>query len=529
MKFRSRKAKQGLLRLRPVARIKRAGVRGRIFQKLRILFLLLGFTALTMAVPLIMAAAAGEADMLRPFLIPALPVLTASLLLFFAGRRRIPASSGGVWQNWISFNTADGFLLVFLAWALTCLIGALPYYLSGRLPRFSDAVFESVSGFSTTGVTVISDVESLPRSLLLWRGMTHWLGGMGIVLLSVALLPLLGLGGFQLVKAETPGPEKDRIVPKITAAAKILWTIYLALTALQTLLLRLGGMGWFDAVFHAFSTMATGGFSSRNDGIGFYHSSWIEWVCTVFMLLAGFNFSLLYRLLRGKYRDVFYNSEARAYGAVILISALIVTCSLVSPGGPPGSGLPVPDALRRAFFHTASIISSTGLAIDNHNLWPSLARAALFLLFLTGGCSGSTSGGIKVIRHVVLWKQMGNEMKRLLYPKGVFSIQLNNRAGRKDVVYGVAAFVFVYALIAAAAALLVSTAGVDLFSSLTAALITLGNIGLGLGSFGPGAVFYDLPGYVKWGLSLVMIAGRLELWTVLAFLSPAYWRAYWRP
>ncbi|MDR2184569.1 MAG: TrkH family potassium uptake protein [Treponema sp.] len=495
-------------------------MRGRAFQKLRILFLLLGLAALAMAFPLVMAAAAGEEDMLGPFLISALPVLTASLLFFFAGRRRVPASPGGAPQDPVRFNASDGFLLVFLAWALTCLMGALPYYLSGRLPRFSDAVFESVSGFSTTGATVIADVESLPRSLLLWRGMTHWLGGMGIVLLTVALLPLLGLGGFQMVKAETPGPEKDRIAPKITATAKILWMIYVTLTALQILLLRLGGMGWFDAVFHAFSTMATGGFSSRNEGIGFYHSPWIEWVCTVFMILAGFNFSLLYRFLQGRYRDVFCNSEARAYGAVMLMAAFIVACSLAAPE----PGLSVPDALRLAFFHTASIMTSTGLAIDNHDLWPSLAKAALFLLFLVGGCSGSTAGGVKVIRHVVLWKQMGNEMRRLLYPKGVFSIQLNSRAGRKDVVYGVAAFVFVYALTAAAAALLVSTAGVDLFSSLVAALITLGNIGLGIGKFGPGAAFYDLPDYVKWGLSLVMIAGRLELWTVLAFFSPAYWR-----
>ncbi|MDR1374325.1 MAG: TrkH family potassium uptake protein [Treponema sp.] len=493
-------------------------MKGRAFQKLRILLLFLGLAALTMMIPPVMAAAAGERDMLGPFLIPALPVLSASLLLFFTGRRRAPAASGETPQG--SFNASDGFLLVFLAWALICLMGALPYYLSGRLPRFSDAVFESVSGFSTTGLTVISDVESLPRSLLLWRGMTHWLGGMGIVLLTAALFPLLGLGGFQMVKAETPGPEKDRIAPKITASAKILWMIYVALTALQTLLLRLGGMGWFDAVFHAFSTMATGGFSSRNDGIGFYRSPWIDWICILFMLLAGFNFSLLYRLLQGKCRDVFTNSEARAYGAIILLAALIVACSLALPE----SGFPVPDALRLAFFHTASIMTSTGFSIDNHNLWPALAKAALFLLFLAGGCSGSTAGGVKVIRHVVLWKQMRNEMRRLLYPKGVFSIQLNDKAGRKDVVYGVAAFVFVYALIAAAAALLVSTAGVDLFSSLVAALISLGNIGLGIGRFGPGAVFYDLPGYVKWGLSLVMIAGRLELWTVLVFFSPAYWR-----
>jgi trk system potassium uptake protein TrkH len=495
----------------------------------KVLAVLLACTALTMLIPLGASLVLGEREMLAPFLLPFATVFVSSSIVILITKKYK-----------ISFVAADGFLIVFLVWVCICLMGAMPYFISDYTENFSDALFESVSGFTTTGSTAFSDVESLPRSLLLWRAMTHWLGGMGIVVLSVALLPLLGAGGFQLLKAETPGPEKDRITPKITTTAKLLWFLYVALTVIEMLLLRLGGMNWFESVFHSFSTMATGGFSSRNASIAAYPSPFIQWVIAIFMLIAGFNFSLIYRLLKGKAGDLFHNSEARAYGLLILISVSLITFSLLS--GTPSVEAPAPEpraseavapgsffrnfesCLRRAVFHAASILTTTGFAVDNHGLWPPLARACLFLLMFMGGCSGSTSGGIKLIRLVVLFKQAGNEMKRLLYPKGIFSVQLNHKAGRKDVVHGVAAFVFVYLALAFAAALLTSSAGYDLFSSLSAALLSLGNIGLGLGSFGPDATFAGVPGYVKLGLSFVMIAGRLELWTVLVFFSREYWR-----
>jgi trk system potassium uptake protein TrkH len=474
----------------------------------RVLLLLLGVFALTMVVPLAAAVIYAEGDMIRPFAAPLalvlIPVLPVAIL---------------TWKQPVRFSASDGFLLVFLAWILICLLGAVPYYFSGHIPRWVDAVFESVSGFTTTGVTVIADVEIMPRSLLFWRAMTHWLGGMGIVVLTVALLPLLGIGGLQLVKAETTGPEKEKITPRITETAKILWFLYLILTALETLLLRAGGMDWFDAITHAFATISTGGFSTRNNSIAAYHSPWIEGVCTVFMILSGFNFFLLYRLSRGKYRDVLNNSEARTYGMILLVAGGIIALSLLP--GAASSG----EALGKAFFHTASILTTTGFSAADHTRWPPLAQGILFFLMFIGGCSGSTAGGIKVIRMLVLYKQAGNEMKRLLYPKGVFTIRLNNKLGRKDVVYGVAAFVFLYLFLVLIAALIVSTAGGDMFSSLNIALITLGNIGLGLGAAGPGAaIFNGLPGYVKWALSLVMIAGRLELWTAFVFFSRDYWR-----
>jgi trk system potassium uptake protein TrkH len=424
---------------------------------------------------------------------------------------------------WFRLKTGLGagsrtFLLVFFAWAGVCLLGALPFYCSGHIPDFTSAVFESVSGFTTTGATMLRDIESLPRPLLFWRALTHWIGGMGIVLLTVALMPLLGAGGFQLFRAEAPGPEKEKIVPRISLSARLLWLLYIGLTAAQALLLFCFGMDWFDAVTHAFSTMATGGFSTRNDSIAFYNSPAIEWVCAVFMLLAGFNFTLIWQFLRGKYRDLLRNSEAKAYGLLTLVSVLIITAA-VFPQSPS-----LEAALRQAFFSAASIMTTTGLFSADFNLWPALAQGALFFLMFSGGCSGSTSGGIKVIRYVILAKQTGSEIKKMVYPKGVFNIRLDGKSGKKDVVYGVAGFVFLYFLLVILTALLVSSAGEDIFTSFSTALICLGNIGLGLGKLGPFRAFPDFPGYVKWGLSFVMILGRLELWTVLVLFTRDFWR-----
>jgi trk system potassium uptake protein TrkH len=473
---------------------------------IKLLAIFSGLIALTMTVPLIAALVLSETEMVRAFAVSAGALLCAAapVLILNKGRK-------------IRFRSADGFVLVFLIWVSACLAGALPFRLSGFVPRFTDAVFETVSGFTTTGITLIADVELLPRSLLLWRAMTHWLGGMGIVVLTVALLPLLGIGGFQLVKAETPGPEKEKITPKITATAKILWILYIGFTALLCLLLALGGMNWFDALTHAFSTMATGGFSTRNASLA-GQSPFIEWVCFAFMILAGFNFSLIYQLLRGKPRDILRNSEARAYGFITLAAGTGIALSLISAGTGPA------EAFRHGFFHTASIISSTGFSAANYELWPPLAQGILFVLMMIGGCSGSTAGGVKVIRFVVLIKQAGNEIKRLIYPRGVFNIQLNSKVGRKDVVYGVAGFVFLYFALILAAFFLISSAGVAPYSALNLALLSLGNIGMGVGGLIDGSIAAACPGYVKWGLSFVMIAGRLELWTALVIFTPEYWR-----
>ncbi|AEJ20620.1 TrkH family potassium uptake protein [Gracilinema caldarium] len=474
---------------------------------IRVLALLLGIIALSMIPSLLIALVDRETQSIRAFLYPLVVCTSGALLALGLGK-----------SSNIAFNAGDGFLLVSLAWFLTSILGSIPFVITGVTSNPVDALFESVSGFTTTGATIFKDLEKLPRSILLWRAMTHWLGGMGIVVLTVALVPLLGVGGFQLLKAETPGPEKDKITPKITATAKILWFIYIGLTALEVLLLMMGGMNWFDAVTHAFATMATGGFGTKNISIAYYNSAWIDWVCTIFMILAGMNFSLYYRILQGKFQDLLKNTELKVYLSIVIITSVLVALVVLPQYGT------LAGALRFSSFQVASIITTTGFATADFDLWPSFAKAVLFLLMFIGGCSGSTGGGIKVVRHVVLFKQAGNEIRRLLHPRGVFSIQLNGRVGRKDVVYGVAGFVFLYLTLVLLVTLVVSSAGADLISAFSSALVTIGNIGPGFGLIGPSQNYSNFPNYVKLVWSFAMIAGRLELWTVIILFTPEFWR-----
>jgi trk system potassium uptake protein TrkH len=348
--------------------------------------------------------------------------------------------------------------------------------------------------------------------------MSHWAGGMGIILLTVALMPLLGVGGFQLVKAEAPGPEKDKITPRITNTAKVLWLFYCAFTAALAVLYKLGGMEWFDAVCHSFAIMATGGVSTKNAGFAFYNSVFIDWVTVIFMLLAALNFNMYYRLVKKKFSDLAHNTESRVYILIFIVAALVISVSLIPQYGS------FTDALRFGSFQAASILTTTGNARADYTVWPSLAQAVLLCLMFIGGCSGSTAGGIKVIRHTVLFKQAWNELRRIIYPQGVFSIRLNQKVGRKDVVYGVAGFVFIYFLIVAVTALVTAASGFDIYSSFSAALSITGNIGIGFGAAGPFKNFSAFPSYLKLLYSLVMIAGRLELWTVLVLFTPEYWK-----
>ncbi len=478
---------------------------------LRLLLIFTGFIAMTMIFPLIVALLTQETAAAWAFLLCMLFAPLVSLPMFFLSKGKK-----------VKFSASEGILLVFCAWALTCLMGALPYFFSGCLPRFEDALFESVSGFTTTSFTLIADVESLPRSLLLWRAETQWLGGMGIIVLTVALLPLLGVGGFTLLKAETTGPAKEKLTPKVTSTAKILWLLYISLTAAQFLLLRLGGMNWFDALIHAFSSIATGGFSSKNASIAAYNSPYIEWVCVFFMLVSGFNYTLLYRLLRGKGREIIRNSEAKGYFFIVLVSGCVIAFSTLSSLDAISLAA-VEKSFRYGFFHTVSVITTTGFSVMDQNLFPPLAQAVIFCLMLIGGCSGSTAGGFKVIRHVILWKQTKNEMKKLLYPRGVFSIQLDQKVGRKDLVYNVAGFVFLYFALTLCGALIAAGGGMELFNAVNVSVAAIGNIGLGLGDLTSGAVIFESPAYVKHALSFLMIAGRLELWTVFVLFMRDYW------
>ncbi len=473
----------------------------------RILSILLGIVGTTLAIPAVTALACGETAVIPAFVIP----MAASWLIVLG--LNIPFKT-----RKMKLTIRSTFVVVAFSWLFTSLFGALPLFFSGAIPSFTDAFYESVSGFSTTGATILSEVESLPRSINMWRCMTHWLGGMGIVALTVALLPLLGVGGFQLIKAETTGPEKGKITPKITTTAKFLWLIYFILTALQTALLLLCKMDFIDALSHAFATLGTGGFSTRNASIGAYQSGAIDAVCTVFMFLAGINFSLYYYVFMREFSEITANSEFKAYTAFTVSVAIALTLATRTFYGSWGS------AFRYSSFQTATILTTTGFATADYTLWPPCAQFFILLLFFVGGSSGSTAGGVKVIRWVILLKQFKNETRKMLHPHGVFAIRLNGNAGRKAIVFNVAAFMVLYFLLVLITALAGAFAGLDLFSSFTASLSMVGNVGPAFGALGPSCNYGFLPPLLKWWYSFAMLAGRLELYTMIIFFLPDYWR-----
>ncbi len=419
----------------------------------------------------------------------------------------------------VVLSTRDGFLMVTLSWILASVIGALPFYFSGSIPAYTNAFFETISGFTTTGASILVNIEDLPRSMLFWRSLTHWLGGMGIVVLTVAILPLMGIGGLQLINAESPGPTVDRLTPRIGGTAKLLWFIYIGFTVAETLLLMLGDMDLFDALTHTFGTLATGGFSPKNTSVGHYRSAYIDGVITVFMLLAGINFTLHYRLITGRLKPIYRDSELKAYILIFVSSMGIVAFSLYGT-----SYQTVGECLRYASFQTASILTATGFATADYEQWPLLGQIILFALMFVGGCTGSTSGGIKVMRIVVLFKQAVNEMKLLIHPRGIFTLKMSGSMVRKNIVYAVAGFFFLYIVILLIITVIVASAGHDITTSFTAVLTTMGGIGPGFGKVGPAENYAFFEDYVKWALSFAMLVGRLELYTVLVIFMPSFWR-----
>ena len=413
----------------------------------------------------------------------------------------------------VPIKTSWAFFIVGGVWIGVCLLGAVPLWASGAFGGVTDAVFESVSGFTTTGASVSAGVEDLPRSVNLWRCETHWLGGMGVIALAVALVPLLGVGGFRLIKAETSGPEKGRVTPRIASAAKALWIIYIAFTAAQALLLRLAGLGWFDSVCHAFSTLGTGGFSTRNASVGAFGNPAAEWICVLFMLLASVNFALYYRLFTGKVGEVLRDTELRTFIGIVSVFVLAVTIvERADLGG-------LATSLRHSAFQVASIVSTTGFMTSDYACWLPAAQMFLFLLFFIGGCSGSTAGGIKVIRWAVLGKQLRNELRRITHPREVTTIRINGYSGRDDIVPLVAAFVTLYLFLAFATAVAGALAGLGLAEAVSCAFSMVGNIGPAFGSFGPTANYGAIPCALKWWYSFAMIAGRLEIFTMLILVG----------
>lgn len=413
----------------------------------------------------------------------------------------------------------EGYLIVTLGWVTMSLFGALPFTLSGAIPNYTDAFFETMSGFTTTGASVLNDIESLPKGILFWRSMTHWIGGLGIIVLSLAILPILGIGGMQLFIAEVPGPTPDKIHPRVKETAKRLWIIYVLLTGAETVLLVIGGMTLFDAINHSFATLATGGFSTKQASIAHYPSPYIQYVIALFMYLAGVNFALHYFALKRRFSKVWSNEEFKFYTGVILGATLILTIGLIV-----GHGLHPEQAFRDSLFTVLTIITTTGFVTADYELWAPPLTFLIFILMFIGGSAGSTGGGPKVVRILLIIKNSLVELKRLIHPRAVIPVRLDNRAIPPEIVFNVLAFFVLYMLIFILSALVMTTMGFDIPSAMSAVIATLGNIGPGLGEVGPVTNYARIPAVGKWFLSFLMLLGRLELFTVLLLFTPAFWR-----
>ncbi|AMV73530.1 TrkH family potassium uptake protein [Desulfuromonas carbonis] len=416
-------------------------------------------------------------------------------------------------------SVREGFAVVTFGWLCYAFFGALPFLFSGAIPNPLDACFETMSGFTTTGATILPVIETLPQSVLLWRALTHWLGGMGIIVMSLAILPMLGVGGMQLFKAEVPGPTADRLKPRIQDTAKLLWGVYVLLTAAEAALLMAGGMSFYEALCHAFATLATGGFSTRNASVGAYDSAYIDWVITFFMFLAGVNFSLHYYALRGRLREYFRNEEFLFYLALTVgVTGLLV---ILNQGTSYQS---LADNLRFSAFQTTSILTTTGFGTANYETWPVLAQYLLVFLMFIGGCAGSTGGGIKVARILLLFKHAQVQLYRLIHPRAVRLVKLGNTPVDREVMQSILGFFALYMAIFVLASFLMAAVGMDLVSAGAAVIATLGNIGPGLGSVGPIAHYGHIAPFGKAVLILCMLLGRLELFTVLVLFFPSFWR-----
>ena len=413
----------------------------------------------------------------------------------------------------------EGFIIVSLVWIIFSILGSLPYIFTGAIPNYTDAFFETMSGFTTTGSSILNDIESLSHGILFWRSLTHWLGGMGIIVLSLAILPIFGIGGMQLYIAEVPGPTPDKISPRIRHTAATMWAIYLVLTVSETLLLWIGHMSLFDAVCHSFATMATGGFSTKQASIAFWPSPYIQYVIIVFMFLAGTNFTLTYFTMRGKFKPVLKDEEFKYYALIILGFTLLIFSGLLV-----SNQYGIEETFRNSLFWVVSIITTTGFGTVNYLLWKPVLIALLFSLFFFGGSAGSTGGGIKIMRIVLLFKNGYYELKRMVHPHAIIPLKFNNHSVDSKIVTNVLAFFVLYFMIFGVSIIIFMLFEPNLESAMGAVASSLGNIGPGLGSVGPAETYAHIHPVGKWFLSFLMLLGRLELFTILVLFSPSFWK-----
>lgn len=413
----------------------------------------------------------------------------------------------------------EGYIIVSAGWVVFSIFGALPFFLSRAIPSYTNAFFETMSGFTTTGASILTDVESISHGLLFWRSLTQWLGGMGIIVLSLVILPILGIGGMQLFVAEVPGPTPDKLHPRVKETAKRLWAIYFIFTIVEIILLTAGGMKLFDSICHSFATLATGGYSTKNASIGFYSSPFIHYVIILFMILAGTNFTLSYFALHLKFRPVFGNEEFRFYLTFIFIFTILITIILAVTVSQP-----VEKSFRQSLFQVVSIMTTTGFTTTDYLKWIPIGSVILFALMFFGGSAGSTGGSMKIIRIVMMLKNSFLELKRLIHPNAVIPVRLNAQAVSPQIVTNILAFSSFYIVTVMISVIIVSFMGYDLDTSFGAVSATLGNIGPGLGKVGPDMNYAHFPELGKWFLSFLMLIGRLELFTVLILFSPHFWK-----
>lgn len=469
---------------------------------------MLGVEALVLCIPAAVSLIYGETSDMAAF-----GITSAVLCVFFLLFGRKKPENGRIYGK-------DGLVIVAAAWILWSVFGALPFYLSREIPSYIDALFETVSGFTTTGSTILTDIEALSYGMNFWRCLTHWIGGMGVLVFVMVVTSLDDKGSMHLMRAEVPGPEADKLVPKARETAKLLYAMYLALTVAEIIFLLAGGMNLYDSIIHSFSTAGTGGFANHNSSVAYYNSAYIDGVITVFMILFGINFNMYFLLLIRDVKSVWKNEEVRAYLGIIAAATLVITCNVLTIYKEPLK------AFRYSVFQVASIITTTGFATADYNLWPELSKCILLLIMVIGACAGSTGGGVKVSRFLILWKSILKQVKGMLHPKSVNVVKVNGKKISNETLQGVYAYFSAYVFVFGISVLLVALDNFDFATTISGVLTTLSNVGPGISRVGPVENFQSFSVLSKMVFSMDMLIGRLEIFPFLMICSPGFWRKH---
>lgn len=465
---------------------------------------MLGVEAILLLIP------AFVAGLYRESIFPYLVTAAILMIVFLAAGRKKPENT--------TIYGRDGYVIIACAWILWSIFGALPFYISGSIPSYVDALFETVSGFTTTGTTILADIAALPKGMNFWRCLTQWIGGMGVLVFVMVIVSLEEKNSMHLMRAEVPGPEKDKLVPRARESARILYSIYLLLTLAEVLFLYLGGMNCYDSVIHALSTAGTGGFNNRNNSVAYYDSAYIDGVITTFMILFGINFNMYYLLILKKGKAVFKNEELRNYLGIIVAATLVITINISSIYETPLK------AFRYAIFQVAAVVSTTGFATADINLWPQLSKYVLLLIMLIGGCAGSTSGGMKVSRVLILLKSVKQELKRMIHPKSVNIVKVNGKKVGSETIRNVFIFFIAYMAIFAVSIGLISLNNFDFSTTFSSVLTTISNVGPGISAVGSVENFAVFSPFSKIVFCFDMFIVRLEIFPFLVLFSPDLWK-----